>query len=286
MAALSAKNPLRSSSSPARAVSGTTLVTATADPSAPRLSSSTAGPSIPVPPTLSISASASRVSHSDSKFPSTRNVRVAPRNTFRWTSTDFQHTSPSPPTRTTGAGNPSSSRTRQNEAPHRYESARLSEKPPGPPAFTLRTPPPPSHPTRFSRASSSSSSSRSSSSQLDEKAAKLPPYQLQYHDDSMIDVSLSEDPLRDPVRSLNGFSSLPMQSVASCPSRPHSRCQSTTTNTRAAHHHSLIEHQRHYGHRVKPPSCFRITIPPAVKPWLPVSFFILPVFGYLCSGHI
>jgi hypothetical protein len=156
----------------------------------------------------------------------------------------------------------------------------LSEKnvvPPGASESRTRTPPPPPPPPphRASRASSSSSSSWP----LDEKAVALPPYR--YHDDSTIDVSKSGDPSWRAINPITptpnnetSFSSVPMRPASSCPSSlSHSRSSSTTVTPPAHHPHSLIEHQRHYGHRVKPPCCMRITIPPAVKPWLPVSVF-------------
>lgn len=122
-----------------------------------------------------------------------------------------------------------------------------------------------------SLSSSSSSSSTSSSSTalwpLNEKAADA-----HYAGRHLRSHSTHEAPRRSmsdrqphvPTRPAH----LPLPSASS------SSSSSSSVTLTAAAGGGLIEHQRHYGQRVKARSC----IHPAVKPWLPVRLGILTIF--------
>lgn len=98
-----------------------------------------------------------------------------------------------------------------------------------------------------------------------------------YHDDGDSSAELESSPLVPPptTTTTNTPTSNPQSS-----SHHHTRSHSLS---RALPQHELIDHQRHYGHRVKKSRWGCITIPEKLKPWLPMCAWFATTIGFIIA---
>lgn len=213
---------------------------------------------------------------STSSIPATsNNPSVAPRPAFRWQPTDGSHplqhpTSPSGPAPRSRHDSPlaphepyaSDSGEVSAASPSETSSYSFSEQTVVLPISTSSSSASAANASRQHRAASSSLSSSSSSStsswrlHQDEKAATV-------YDHDTNDEGSHHD---TPRRSMSDRQ--PFLSPARLNHHPIGSSSSSSGSSSSVGGAGLIEHQRHYGQRVKTRSCS--CIPPAVKPWLPV----------------